>query len=111
MLSRSKGKRLSLKPIRPTIVFSITITTSASAAVEATTSEAARMGCTSLGFPHNEPHPHVFVVIESLDRSLSLGVGIHLDKTEPLGAPHITVLDDLGALHCAEGGEPLLQIR
>ena len=64
-----------------------------------------------LGFAHHEPPPVVFVVIESLDRSLSLGVGVHLDKTEPLAASHVTVLDDLGALHGAERGEPLLQIR
>ena len=46
--------------------------------------------------------PIVFVVIESLDRSLSLGVGVHLDEAEPLAAARVTVLDDLGALHGAE---------
>ena len=64
-----------------------------------------------LGFAHRERAPIVFVVVESLDRSLSLGVGVHLDKTEPLATSHITVLDDLGALHGAVLGEPpLLQI-
>ena len=65
----------------------------------------------SLGFAHNEPPPLVFEIIESQNRCLSLGVCVHLDKTEPLAAPRVTVLDDLGALHRAERAEPLLQIR
>ena len=68
----------------------------ATTAVNATTSEADSTGHPRLGFAHDEPPPLVFVVIESLDRSLSLGVGVHLDETEPLAALHITVLDDLG---------------
>lgn len=38
----------------------------------------------------------MFVVVESLDRSLSLGVGVHLHKTEPLATSNTMVLDDLG---------------
>src|SRR5271155_3779999 len=76
-----------------------------------TTSEADGTGFPRLGFAHHEPPPLVFVVIESLDRSFSLGVGVHLDKTEPFTAADITVLDDLGALHGAEWCEPFLQIR
>ena len=94
----------------PTTTTSIITATSASTAVKATTSEAAATSFPRLGFAHDEPPPVVFVVIESLDRSLSLGVSVHLDKTEPLAAPHITVLDDLGALHGPERCEPLLQI-
>jgi hypothetical protein len=75
-----------------------------------TTSEAAGTGYPRLGFVHRETTPLVFVVIESLDRSVSLGVGVHLDETEPLAAPHITVLDDLGALHGAERCEPPSEI-
>ena len=75
-----------------------------------TTSEAAARGYARLGFAHRKPPPVVFVVVESLDRSVSLGVGVHLDKTEPLAASHVTVLDDLGALHCPVLCEPLLQI-
>ena len=85
-------------------------TASATTAVNATTSEAAATGFPWLGFVHGEPPPVVFVIVESLDRSLSLGVGVHLDEAEPLAAPHITVLNDLGALHGPERGEPLLQI-
>ncbi len=96
----------------PTTTTSITITTAiATTAVNATTSEADSTGHPRLGFAHDEPPPLVFVVIESLDRSLSLGVGVHLDETEPLAALHITVLDDLCALHGAERCEPLLQFR
>jgi hypothetical protein len=75
-----------------------------------TTSEAAARGYPRLGFAHREPPPVVFVVVESLDRSVSLGVGVHLDKTEPLATSHITVLDDLGTLHCPVLSEPFLQI-
>ena len=80
----------------PTTTTSITITTAiATTAINATTSEADSTGYPRLGFAHHEPTPLVFLVMESLDRCLSLGVGVHLDKTEPLAAPRITVLDDL----------------
>ena len=81
-----------MKPIRPTATTSITITTaSASTAVNATTSEAAGTGYPRLGFAHHEPPPLVFVIIESLDRRLSLGVRVHLDEAEPLAASRVTV--------------------
>ena len=67
-------------------------------------------GFPRLGFGHRQPPTVVVVVVKSLDRSLSLGVGGHLDKTEPLAAPHVTVLDDLGAPHGPERREPLLQV-
>ena len=38
----------------------------------------------------------MFVVIESLDRSLSLGVGVHLDEAEPLATARVTVGDKMG---------------
>jgi hypothetical protein len=76
-----------------------------------TTSDSDGTGFPRLGFAHYEPPPLVFVIIESLDRSLSLGVGVHLDKTEPLAAAQISVLNDLGALNIADRREPLLQIR
>src|SRR4051812_31621716 len=96
----------------PTIVTSITAATArAATAVSAATSETAGAGDPRPGFAHHEPPPFVLVVIEPLDRGLSLGVGVHLDETEPLAAPHVTVLDDLGALHGSKRREPLLQIR
>jgi len=98
------------RSITPTATVSITTTASATTAVNATTSEADGSGYPWLGFAHRQPPTLVFVVIESQDRSVSLGVGVHLDKTEPLATAHITVLDDLGALHCPILGEPLLQI-
>jgi hypothetical protein len=68
-------------------------------------------GFPRLGFTHLESPPLVlFVVVKSPDRCLSLGVGVHLDKAEPLAAPDTTILDDLGALHGTERCEPLLQI-
>ena len=52
----------------------------------------------------------MLVVIESLDRCLSLGVRVHLDKTEPLRAVRIPVYDDLCALDRPEGREQRLQV-
>src|ERR1700733_12223787 len=75
-----------------------------------TIGEANGTGYPRLGFGHRQAAPVVFVVVESLDRSLSLGVGVHLDKTEPLAASHVTVLNDLGAPHCPVLCEPILQI-
>ena len=69
--------------------------TAPTTAVNATTGEAAGAGYPWLGFAHNEPPPVVLAVIETLDRGLGLGVGVHLDKAEPLAAPRVTVLDDL----------------
>ena len=105
--------RIGLRSLTPAVTTSITATVaSATTAINAATREAAGAG----GNPrpscaHHEPPPLVFVVIESLDRSLCLGVGVHLDEAEPLAAPQITVLDDLGALQGAERCGPLLQLR
>ncbi len=96
--------------MRPTTSITIT-TTSASTAINATTSEADRTGFPRLGFTHYEPPPLLFEVIESLNRCFSLGVGVHLDDAKPLAKPQIRVLDDLGALHGAERREPCLQFR
>src|SRR5437762_175780 len=101
-LSGSRRKGLPLKPIPPTATSSLT---TAVASTTATTI------FPWLGLAHNEPPPLVFAVMESVDRCLSLGVRFHLDKTEPLAATRVTVLDNVGALHCAERCEPLLQIR
>ena len=57
----------------------------------ATTSEAAGTGYPRLGFVHRETTPVVILIMESLDRCLSLGVGVHLDKTEPLAAARFSV--------------------
>ena len=62
----------------------------------ATTSEAAGTGYPWLGFVHREPPPVVILIMESLDRCLSLGVRVHLDEAEPLAASRVTVRDDLG---------------
>lgn len=78
--------------IRTTTVTSITITTAiATTAVNATTSEAAGTGYPRLGFVHRETTPVVILIMESLDRCLSLGVRVHLDKTEPLAAARFSV--------------------
>src|SRR5208337_4492273 len=48
-----------------------------------------------LGFVHREPPSIVLLLVEPLDRRLSLGVGIHLDETKPLAAARVTVGDHL----------------
>src|SRR4051794_10663875 len=98
-----------MTPIRTVSITSITTATaSPNTAVNAATGEIAGAGHPWLGFTHGNPPPVVFVVIESLDRSVPLGIGVHLDETESLAASHVTVLDDLCALYGAEWGEPLL---
>ena len=62
-----------------------------------------RYGLPGLGFAHHETPPVVIVIIESLDRCLSLGVRVHLDKTEPLAAARVTVCDDLGVCTVPNG--------
>lgn len=52
----------------------------------------------------------MLVVVESLDRRLSLGVRVHLDEAEPLRAVRIPIYDDLCALHGAVLGEHRLQV-
>ena len=92
-----------------TTITSITITTAiATTAVNATTSEAAGTGHPRLGFVHRETTPVVILIMESLDRCLSLGVRVHLYEAEPLAAACVTVCDDLGALHGPKRSEPPL---
>src|SRR5271157_2606483 len=81
----------------------------ATTSVNATTSEADRTGYPRLGLVHRETTPVVILIMESLDRCLSLGVGVHLDKTEPLAAARVLVEDDLGAQNGPERSEPPLQ--
>ena len=63
-----------------------------------------------LGFVDRQPPPVMLVVVESLDRRLSLGVRVHLHEAEPLRAVRIPVYDDLCALHGAVLGEHRLQV-
>ena len=88
-LETHQGSERSITPIA-TIPKTIT-TASATTAVTATTSEAAGTGYSWLGFVHREPPPVVILIIESLDRCLSLGVRVHLDEAEPLAASRVTV--------------------
>ena len=75
-----------------TTTTSITITTAiATAAINATTSEADSAGYPRLGFVHRETTPIVILIMESMDRCLSLGVGVHLDEAKPLAAPGFSV--------------------
>ncbi len=87
----------------PPTTASITSTaTSASTAVNATTSEADGTGYPRIGFAHNEPPPLVFEVVEPLDRHLSLGLRVHLDEAEAFSSARVTVRDHLGAPDGAE---------
>ncbi len=75
-----------------TPISSITIATaSATTAIKTATSEAAGTSYPRLGFVHRETTPVVILIMEPLDRCLSLGVGVHLDKTEPFAAPRFPV--------------------
>ncbi len=48
--------------------------------------------------------------MQSLDRRLSLGLGVHLDESEPFAPSGVAVLDDLRTLHRSELGEPPLEV-
>ena len=67
---------------------------------------AAGAGLPGLGLVHGEPAAVVFLIVEALDRRLSLGVGVHLDEAEALAAAGVTVGDHLGTLHGPVLGEP-----
>ena len=78
--TRRDGGRSILTPIT-----CITITAAiVAAAVKAATSEADSAGYPRLGFVHCETTPVVILIMESMDRCLSLGLRIHLDETETL---------------------------
>ena len=86
------------RSITPTATAAITTATTASTTsptVAAPTATATTL-LPWLGFVDRQLPPVMLVVIESLDRCLSLGVRVHLDKTEPLRAVRIPVYDDLG---------------
>ena len=53
----------------------------------------------------------MILIVESTDGLLSLGIGVHLDKTEALTTPCVTVGDDLSTLDRPELGKELLKIR
>jgi hypothetical protein len=58
---------------------------------------AAGTGNPRLGFVDRKSPAVVLLLVQSLDRRLSLGVRAHLDKTEPLTAARVTVW---GASRC-----------
>ena len=69
--------------------------TTASAAVAATATAAAAPILAWLGFVDRQPPAVMLVVVERLDRCLSLSFGVHLHEPEPLGAVRVPVHDDL----------------
>src|SRR5262245_15034718 len=67
-------------------------------------------GFPRLGFVHSQPPPADFLIVEALNRRLSLRVGIHLDEAEPFALASVTVRDHLGALHGPVLAEPFFQV-
>jgi len=88
------------------------VTAAATGATAATTVTAAATATrfAGLGLVDCQPAPVILLVVQALDRRLSLGFGVHLDKAEPLAATGVTVLDDLRALHGPELGEPSFEV-
>src|SRR5689334_14451169 len=88
----------------------------ATTAVAATTATAAvaaapaRTSFAGLGLVNREVPAVVVTPVEALDGGLRLGLGVHLDEPEPLGAVRVAVDDDLRALDGPELGEQGLQV-
>src|SRR5436305_168319 len=87
-----------------------TVPAAPTATTDAAIAATAATGFTRFGFVHGQPTAVVLLIVEPLDRRLSLGLGIHLDKAESLAAARITVLNHLGALHRSVLSEPAFQV-
>src|SRR5205085_9470765 len=62
------------------------------------------------GLVHGQAAAAHFRAVEGGDGGLGLLVAAHLDETEPLGPPRVTVHDHLRRLHRAVGLEELAQL-
>jgi hypothetical protein len=84
-----------------------TATTPAAAAAVAATTAAAVFPW--LGLINSQAPAVVLLIMQPLDGCLRLGLGVHLDKAEPLAPARRAILNHLCALHRAELREQLFQ--
>jgi hypothetical protein len=52
----------------------------------------------------------MILIVKTPDRLLCLGLGFHLNKSEALAPPGVTVGNDLSALHGPKLGKELLEL-
>jgi hypothetical protein len=88
-----------------------TATAAVSAAISTATAAALAPGLTRLGLVHGETTTLTVLIVQAIDRGLSIGVAVHLDETESFAAAGLTVLNHFGALNGTELSEPRLQVR
>jgi hypothetical protein len=85
----------------------------AAAAESATTTAAAATTAatffTGPGFVDGQGATAVLLAVEGRDSRLGFGVAVHFDKTKPLAAAGVTIIDDLGRHDLAMGAEQLLE--
>src|SRR5271157_2116017 len=93
-----------------TAAIAASATAAAGATATAVTAAATATRFAWLGLVDCQPAPVILLVVQALDRRLSLCFGVHLDESEPLAATGVTVLDDLCALHGPELGEPSFEV-
>src|SRR5271166_4472966 len=93
-----------------TIAASTTAATGATAAAVTAAATATATRFAWLGLVDCQPAPVILLVVQALDRRLSLCFGVHFDESEPLATTSVTVLDDLCALHGPELGEPSFEV-
>jgi hypothetical protein len=80
----------------------------AAVAAPATAAAAAAAFGLGTGLVDGEGPAIDFLAIEGGNGGLGLGVRVHLDEAEPLGATGVAVHDDLSRLHCTVRLEELL---
>jgi hypothetical protein len=86
-------------------------TTAVTASATTTAATAAGTRLTRPGFVDRQSAAIVILIVQIPDCLLGLGVGVHLDESESLATPCVTVGDDLGTLNGAELRKELLKIR
>jgi hypothetical protein len=89
----------------------VTTATPAATATAESTATTAATGAFFLGsgFIDGQGATVVLLTVEGRDGGLGLFVGRHLDKTEPLAAAGVAIVDDLGRDNCAVGSEKFLE--
>src|SRR5262249_53269812 len=107
-LPRSGGCSIPAATATTAISTAAPAATATATAVAAAT--AAGAGFAGLGFVHGQIPAAMLTAVESLDGRLRLGVGVHLDKPEPLRPVRVPVDDDLGTLHRPERRKQGLEV-
>ena len=93
-----------------TATIAATAATETTAAAAAATAAAAFAGLPGFGFAHTQGPAHQFVILKSLNGTLSLFPVGHFNKSEPAGTTGVPVEQDAGGLNDAIGAKGFAQL-